>query len=65
MMDNYSSKVFTDEMTKTMMQAYLDDEINSDDPLFNALISEAISLEYVDEYLQKDMTLKVLNSIVE
>jgi hypothetical protein len=64
MIESYSSEVFTEAMSKNMMQQYIEDEIDPSNALFTALIQEAIESDYIDPYLGEDMTNKVLQAII-
>lgn len=58
----YSSKIYTKEYTETLMNKYLDDEIDSNDPLFKQLILECIEEADEDKYLG-ELTKDVLEYI--
>lgn len=62
--DSYKSEIYTEKFTRDMFEKYLKGEINSSDPLFRGLISECISCEVKDKYLD-NLTIDVLKYIME
>lgn len=60
----YKSEIYTDAFTKDLFTKYCNDNINSTNPLFKALINEVIEKKTKDPYLE-EFTNYVLKNIIK